>query len=219
MSMSETITVRGEGRMSLKPDTVELTAVLSSGEMMNYSAVVKAAEAQITALREALAREGFEKDALKTADMNVNSEYEYRASKKGESSRVFVGYSLRHTLVLSFPMDPVLIDKAFAAATESMSEPELSLCFTVRDKSQVRSGLLRLCAEDAKKSAGALAAALGVSLGAIKEVRCDVPASDICSGTVVRAKLSANARADGFNAVPQDIEVSESAVFTWEIKQ
>lgn len=215
--MPRTITVRGEGRMSLKPDSAELTVVLTSNDM-NYSAAVKNAEAQIEALRKALAEAGFKKDALKTADMNVNAEYEYRPGANGESTRVFAGYALRHTLALVFPMKPALVDKAFAAASESMSEPELALRFTVRDKDAVKNELLRLAAEDAKESAKALADALGAELVNILEVRYDVPSGDICSGTTVRAKMCLAARTDGFNAAPQDIDVSESAVFTWEIK-
>ena len=87
--MSRSITVKGIGKLSLKPDQTVISLTLRSFDKVYDKAMDDAAE-HLERLREAFVGVGFAKDDLKTKDFNVGTEYESRQDKNGRNNRVFV---------------------------------------------------------------------------------------------------------------------------------
>lgn len=73
--MSQTITVKGTGRESLKPDHITITLTLSS-KNTDYSALTSLEAEKSEELTKALTDIGFNKCDIKTASFNIQTEYE-----------------------------------------------------------------------------------------------------------------------------------------------
>lgn len=219
--MPRTITVKGIGRVSAKPDYVVLSMVLESGDM-DYDKATELADKQLEQLREALSGAGFDKKALKTADFNVRTKYDNVRDDSGNYRSEFNGYSVFHRLKLEFDLDSERLSKALSAFSGSASNPELSIAFTVKDASAVNEKLLCASAQNAVQKARVLCAASGVELGELLSVNYSWSELDILSDTrcqVPKLLRSAPAsEASHMDIEPDDIDVRDTAEFVWEIR-
>lgn len=219
--MPRTITVKGIGRVSAKPDYVVLSMVLESGDM-DYDKAMELADKQLEQLREALSKAGFDKKALKTADFNVRTKYDNVRDDSGNYHSEFNGYSVFHRLKLEFDLDSERLSKALSAVSGSTSNPELSIAFTVKDASAVNEKLLYAAAQNAAQKAKILCSASGVELGELLSVNYSWSELNILSDTrcqVPRFLRSAPAsEASHIDIEPDDIDVRDTAEFVWEIR-
>lgn len=219
--MPRTITVKGIGRVSAKPDYVVLSMVLESGDM-DYDKAMELANKQLEQLREALSKAGFDKKALKTADFNVRTKYDNVRDDSGNYHSEFNGYSVFHRLKLEFDLDSERLSKALSAVSGSTSNPELSIAFTVKDASAVNEKLLYAAAQNAAQKAKVLCAASEVELGELLSVNYSWSELNILSDTrcqVPRFLRSAPAsEASHIDIEPDDIDVRDTAEFVWEIR-
>ncbi|MBE6753749.1 MAG: DUF541 domain-containing protein [Ruminococcaceae bacterium] len=221
--MAKTITVKGTGRVSAAPDTVEITVTLES-RSKDYDKATEQAADRIDKLTDALVSAGFEEGGIKTTSFNVNTEYEYVHDDTGRNRREFVGYMCMHVVMLRFPMDTERLAKAIAAITGSGVQPMLNIAFTVKDGEAVRDRLLCDAAANARSKAEILCRAAGTELGELVSINYHWEdrgmysptaygmADECCAGGVAKTALRA------VNIAPQDIEMSDTAVFVWEIK-
>ena len=214
--MDRTITVRGTGKVSLRPDQVEITLTLTD-ENMNYDAAMDAAAAQLESLRDALTAIGYDKDALRTTNFDVSTRYDYRHDDKGNNTRVFLGYACTQGLRLLFPFDTARLGQTLSAIASCTADPELNVRFTVADPSAVSDELLRSAADSARQKAEVLATASGVKLGKLVKVWYSWGDRDFTSPTafavgngLLRAKAS-------MDFTPENIDLTDQATFTWEI--
>ncbi|MCM1308639.1 MAG: SIMPL domain-containing protein [Butyrivibrio sp.] len=219
--MSRTITVKGIGKISAKPDYVVLSLSLKSHDT-DYGKAMELADKELGQLKEALGGAGFDKKALKTADFNVRADYNSVNDRSGNYRREFNGYTVSHSLKLEFDFDSARLSKALSAVSDCLSNPELSVAFTVKDVSFVNERLLRAAAENAKHRAKVLCAASDVELGALLSVSYSWSEADILSNTAYRMSeecfAAPMARSAAVDIEPDDISVSDTAVFVWEIK-
>ncbi len=219
MSKKRTITVTGTGKVSVKPDTVEIGLSLS-GRSADYDQAVSEAAERIEALQRALEKEGFPKDALRTGSFNVSSEYD-NIHENGVYRRVFKGYVCSYGLNLRFPLTTERLSAALSAIGESGAKPETNLSFTVKDPEAVRDQVLADAAGKAKRSAEALCRAAGGSLGElirVEYVRDQVafhsPTRYMMTDAAAPMMKCAGAMEE---AAPEDVDVSDSVMFTWEL--
>jgi hypothetical protein len=147
--MERTITVRGVGNISAKPDFIVIEMHIM-GQSKNYSEALADASSAVEAVCNAAVSAGHSKDALKTINFGVSSEYDSVRNSKGTYQRVFVGYNCSYNTRLSFDFDRDMLERTLNAIAESKAEPELSIRFTVRDDSAVKSALLEAAAENAR---------------------------------------------------------------------
>ena len=127
--MPRTITVKGVGKASASPDYVTLSIVLESFNE-NYDSAMDLAEAHIQELTAALVGAGFEKEALKTTNFNVRTEYNNEKDQNGNWKKVFSGYVVTHDLKLEFDFNMERLSQAitlFQAVLHTHSSPSLSL--------------------------------------------------------------------------------------------
>ncbi|MBR4382395.1 MAG: SIMPL domain-containing protein [Selenomonadaceae bacterium] len=209
------IHVTGTGRVTKSPDFVVLSLTLSACNA-EYADAVKVAAQQIEMLRESLVEAGFNADDLKTANFNVEAKYEREEFRDGSSKRfreIFVGFDCRHDLTLGLDFDAKKIDAALFAVTNCLSQPKISVAFTVKDPAALYDKILKSAARDAKRKAKILCEASGVTLGKLIEIIYAPEEISVCREISVATCDNA-----AFNFRPEDLIVSDTAEFFWEIE-
>lgn len=217
--MKRTITVKGTGRVSVSPDTVILSMELVSRHKL-YEKAMEAAAQSIDMLQYSLICAGFEKNSLKTADFDVNADYDYEQNKNGVSRRVFKGYSVSHRLKLEFALESGCLTRALSAVNACPAHPELNIAFTVRDAEAVRDEMLAEAAANAKRNAETLCAASGCKLGSLLNIDYNRIELNIVSQTrylMADEAMTCNSYPN-IDIEPDDIDLADSVTFVWELK-
>ena len=221
--MPRTITVKGTGTVSAKPDQIEITMNLSVLDK-DYAAAAETAGQRTDALRGAVLAAGFAGDDLKTTHFNVNTEYRgVHDPSTGEYRQEFAGYRVSHGLLLTFPLDLAKLGELLDGVSEAGAEPELNVRFTLKDPETFREAALEAAAANARKKAEILASASGVKLGALQSIQYEWADVRLESATMFdtanygaapRMMAKASFAAD---MTPQDITFTDNAGFVWEI--
>ena len=216
----KTITVKGTGNVSVKPDYVVLAMALETSNR-DYETAMREAAERIEQINKSLSTVGFKKESVKTTDFSVRTDYESKKDRSGNYRRVFNGYVVHHHLKVSFDFDTKLLSKALGTIASCVAEPELSISFTVKEPSAVNEALLKSAAENAKKKAEILCAASGAKLGELVNIDYNWGELNIYSRT------NYNMESDCFMACaetnysldiePDDIDATDTVTFVWEI--
>ncbi len=219
--MNRIITVKGIGRISAKPDYAVLSMTLES-KHEDYDKAMETASGNIQSLNDALYGAGFEKGAVKTAKFDVRTDYKQVKDCDGNYHSVFCGYEVTHDLKLSFDFDMGRLSRALSAIAECPSHPQLSIAFTVKDAAAINEEILRSAAINAKRKAEILCEASGVEIGDLIEINYNWDELNIYSPT--RLECCKNSKSlMAFNSPididPDNIDVSDTATFVWEIRQ
>ena len=219
--MSKTITVKGVGKVSASPDLVVLSMVLESQDLIYEKAMDDAAK-HIEQLNTALETVGFEKKSVKTTNFNVRTDYEYKRTGNGDNERVFNGYVVKHNLKLEFDFDSKQLAKTLSVVGSCLAHPQLTISFTVKDPTAIKEEMLRLAVENAKRKAEVLCNAAGKQLGELLSIDYNWGELNIYSDTRYDMEDSClaapMAKCAEIDIEPDDIDVSDTVTFVWEIK-
>ena len=217
--MNRVITVKGTGRISLKPDTTVVSMTLKTVDPDYDQSMAQSAEL-LRQLRESISRIGFEAEELKTTSFHVCTEHESVCDQNGNYRNVFVGYACIHGLQLEFDFDTDLLSRVLSAVSMCLADPELNIQFTVKDKEHANDELLQSAAVNAKHKAEILAAASGVTLGQLVSIDYSWGERNVYSRTeyVMEAKCMAPPCGAGMDFHPENIDLQDSATFVWEIQ-
>jgi len=170
-------------------------------------------------LREAIVEAGFKANDLKTTNFNVRAVYENEETKDGNSKRygkVFVGFECRHDLKLTFDFDNDKLNRALDTIAANLSQPRISIAFAVKDTAALNDKILKSAARDARRKAKVLCAASGVTLGKLIDINYSWDGSR-AQETIVYGEC-ASVDKNSFDLQPEDINVSDSVDFLWEIE-
>lgn len=213
-----TITVKGIGAVSVKPDLIVLRLSMETAEY-EYDAAMKAAAEKIDFLNKALEAAGFEKKSAKTADFRVRADYERLNDGKGNYTSVFMGYKCRHELKIEFDFDTKRLAKALSEISKCIAKPEISIDFTVKDSSAVSGELLKAAVKNAREKAEILCAASGAKLGELLSIDYNWGELHLYSATDydVEGKCMMLGAADDMDIEPEEIKARDTATFVWEI--
>lgn len=213
-----TITVKGIGAVSVKPDLIVLRLSMETAEY-EYDAAMKAAAEKIDFLNKALEAAGFEKKSAKTADFRVRADYERLNDGKGNYTSVFMGYKCRHELKIEFDFDTKRLAKALSEISKCIAKPEISIDFTVKDSSAVSGELLKAAVKNAREKAEILCAASGAKLGELLSIDYNWGELHLYSATDydVEGKCMMSGAADDMDIEPEEIKARDTATFAWEI--
>ena len=212
------IHVRGMGQAAQTPDQVVLSLSLTA-QNNNYSAAMKIGSQQVEMLREAIVEAGFKANDLKTTNFNVRAVYENEETKDGNSKRygkVFVGFECRHDLKLTFDFDNDKLNRALDIIAANLAQPKISIAFAVKDTAALNDKILKSAAKDARRKAKVLCAASGVTLGKLIDINYSWDAAR-AQETIVYGEC-ASVDKNSFDLQPEDINVSDSVDFLWEIE-
>ena len=213
-----TIHIKGTGHAAQIPDTVVLSMTLTA-QNKEYSAAMKIGSQQVEMLREAIVEAGFKADDLKTTNFNVRSVYEDEEYREGNSKRyrkIFIGFECRHDLKLTFDFDNDKLNTAVDTVAVSLSQPKISIAFTIKDADAFNDKILRAAAKDAARKAKILCKASGVTLGKLLEINYSWSELNVRHEMV--DALLAPAENNSFNFQPDEIKVSDTVDFLWEIE-
>lgn len=213
-----TITVKGIGAVSVKPDLIILRLSMETAEY-EYDAAMKAAAEKIDFLNKALEAAGFEKKSAKTADFRVRADYDRLNDGKGNYTSVFMGYKCRHELKIEFDFDTKRLAKALSEISKCIAKPEISIDFTVKDSSAVSGELLKAAVKNAREKAEILCAASGAKLGELLSIDYNWGELHLYSATDydVEGKCMMMGAADDMDIEPEEIKARDTATFAWEI--
>lgn len=158
--MMRTITVRGVGNVSAKPDYITISMTIESIRK-DYDGAMKDASERISKLQDVAVSSGYTKEDLKTTSFNVDTRYESVKDRQGNYKREFDGYACVYRLKLSFDFDSKQLAKVISAIANSGANPELSIAFTVKNPAKVSEELLKSAALNARAKAEILCGASG----------------------------------------------------------
>ena len=172
---------------------------------------------------------GFEKGSVKTVSYNVRMDYSTYRDQKGMFQKNFEGYVCNNSLKIEFDFDSVILGKALNAVSKCLSEPQMDISFTIKDKDAGSDRLLKSAAVNAKRRAEILCNGCGAELGKLisvdydwKEIKISSRADISTDGMGETAILSAPAASRPIPPQPQiqptEFDVSDSAAFVWEIQ-
>ena len=219
--MPRTITVKGMGRVTTSPDYVVISMSLMAQDN-DYEETMKLAAKKIEYLNASLEEIGFEKKSVKTTNFNVRTDYERVKERNGNYKSVFNGYICSHRLKVEFDFDTKRLAQTLYAISKCLAEPELSISFTVKDPSAVNKELLKSATINAKEKAHILCEASGVELGQLLSIDYNWGELNIVSHTDYMLEEKCMAMPVGgladIEIEPDDIDVSDTATFVWEIK-
>ena len=86
--MMKTITVKGVGNVSARPDYITISMTVESMDS-DYEKAMDGAARRIENLKAAAVSVGYEKEALKTTSFNVETRYENVKDRQGNYKREF----------------------------------------------------------------------------------------------------------------------------------
>ena len=217
--MARTLTVKGIGKASVKPDQVEIRFSLEAKDK-NYDMAMTLAAEQISRISTALEQADFEKDSLKTVAFDVQAVYDNVRDKYQNYTRVFEGYKCCHTLKLLFDFDFFTLSRALHAIAKSRVNPEIRISFTVKDPDAMNALILQDAATNARQKAGILCHASGVTLGNLVNIHYNWNEVSFVSRTVYDYDsncIAVGAAPCNIEINPDDINAADSAAFMWEI--
>ena len=220
--MMRTITVKGVGNVSANPDYISISMTIESVEN-DYDKAMDGAARRIENLKAAAVSVGYEKEALKTISFNVETRYENVRDRQGSYKREFAGYACVYRLKLAFDFDSKQLAKVISAIANSGANPELSIAFTVKNPAKVSEELLESAAQNARAKAEILCKATGAELGQLISIDYNWGELNIVSRTSYEMEdclmpLAAMDKCCAPEIEPDDINVSDTVAFTWEIK-
>lgn len=102
--MMRTITVRGVGNVSARPDYITISMTIESIRK-DYDEAMRDASERISKLQDVAVRSGYAKEDLKTTSFSVDTRYESVKDRQGNYKREFAGYACVYRLKLSFDFD------------------------------------------------------------------------------------------------------------------
>lgn len=217
--MAKTITVKGIGKASAKPDQVVLNITLESRDM-NYQKAVESSAQKLEKLKKSLSGIGFDKESIKTTYFNVRTDYIQIQDEKGMFQNDFNGYVVSHALKLSFDFESDRLSDTLTTVTESLTNPQLTIEFTIKDPSKINETMLRSATSNAKSKAEILCSASGVQMGEILSIDYNWSDRNYRSGTrfeMAEDSMPMMAMKSSINIVPEDIEAGDTVTFVWQI--
>ena len=215
------ITVKGMGQVSRNPDLIVVSMKLVT-EDKEYDKTMESAAERITRLNDAMVEIGFEKEAVKTTNFSVRTDYENVRNKDGSYKNVLKGYVCNHNLKIEFDFDMKRLAKVLASISQCLATPEFSISFTLKNPAEIQRELLISATQNAKEKAEILCEAAGEKLGELVSIDYNWGEIDVFSDTDVAVGRSLMTKAavcfGSVDIEPDDIRVNDTATFTWEIR-
>lgn len=217
--MERLITVKGVGNINVKPDLIVITMDLVSHEY-SYEDTMELATNSVYALEKAIEKVGFNKKDLKTTRFDISTKYKSYYDENNKYKSEFDGYECEQGLKLQFDLDMNMLSKVLTAITTSGVNPKVNIRFSVRDKQRVSEELLIDATENARRKAEILAKASKVSLGRLVSIDYNWSELNIYSNIEyeMESKIVSEEKAYAPNIEPDDINLSDTVAFVWEIK-
>lgn len=216
--MARTITVKGVGKAMVKPDQVVIRMNFEAKDKSYDQAMALAAQ-QVAVLKQAFTNAGFGKDALKTTDFNISTDYDRVKDKNQNYISVFAGYECSHSAKVVFDWKAELLAAALGAIAESTINPTIGIDFTVKNPAAVNEMILQDATQNARSKAETLCTAAGVKLGQLLDINYNWSEIELYAQTKYSVEdcLPVSCAPCDIEIDPDDIQAGDTATFVWEI--
>ena len=220
--MDRIIRVTGKGRISVKPDTIQLN-INTEGTCKEYGEAVSESAQQTGIIRNTIEKAGLDPKGLKTVHFGVDTEYESYQDKRGSWKQKFVGYKYRHSTYIRFDNDNAVLGKVLFELSKCPVQTEFSIHHTVKDTETVKNALLGKAVKDSKEKAAVLTQAAGVQLGNIVTIDYSWGEMEIYSRPMNKLALAEPmmameaAGSYDIDIEAEDIPVEDTVTIVWEI--
>ena len=208
-----TIRVKGSAEVSAVPDLVVITFDLAS-KNYDYGKCLENLSFKTESLREELASIGLERDSLKTARFNIDTDFRWDRQR---DRHIFQGYEAYHVMRVEFPFEKDYLNKVLHVLSRAESEASFRISFQVKDPEPLKQQAIAGAVKNSREKALVLAEAAVVSLGDIiqidyswSEVRFETD-FEVCEAKATMSEPS-------YDITPEDVDVSDSVTVIWEIK-
>lgn len=217
--MERLITVKGVGNINVKPDLIVITMDLVSHEY-SYEDTMELATSSVNLLEKAIEKVGFNKKDLKTTRFDISTKYKSYYDENNKYKSEFDGYVCEQGLKLQFDLDMKMLSKVITAITKSGVDPKVNIRFSVKDKEKVSEELLIDATENARRKAEILAKASKVNLGRLVSIDYNWSELNVYSNIEyeMESKIISEEKAYAPDIEPDDINLSDTVAFVWEIK-
>ena len=163
------------------------------------------------------------REILRIATKPMETRYENVKDRQGNYKREFVGYACTYRLKLAFDFDSKQLAQVISAIAECGAKPELSIAFTVKNPATVSEELLNSATENARAKAEILCKASGSTLGQLLNIDYNWGELNVFSRTSYDVEdciqpLMAMSKCAAPEIEPDDIDVTDTVAFTWEIQ-
>lgn len=167
--MERIIRITGEGRVSVAPDTIELSFVVAESDMKEQTALQKADD-KVCALKKVFAGLGIGDKNVITKNFSISQKTKSVRNKNGDWEYLFDGYAVNYSMVVSFPYDTKFLGKVLSEVSVCLDKTNIRINFTLKNQEGIKEKLLASAVANAKADAEILAEASGVKLGKILSI-------------------------------------------------
>lgn len=159
-SKTDTFTVTGQGKVSIKPDIASITAgIISNGTTVKD--VQENINSTINKISEAVKSLGVEAKDIKTGNYNIQPVYDYKSG-----TQKITGYSANTNLVIKV-RDLNKANQVIDTATQNGANQISGVTFEVEDRAKAENEARAKAVNEAKKQANEASKIAGFSLGKI----------------------------------------------------
>lgn len=165
---ARTITVNGEGKITIKPDIAKVTLTVSSAGK-TVSEVTVDGNKKMTNIIAEMKKLGIKAEDIQTSEYNLYPRYDYGSTVNGTykpTTPTILGYSLDQSInvkIRDLTSSDKVLDQAIVAGANQVS----SLTFDMDDASEVKKDARKMAFDKAREKAEEMTKAAGVSLGKV----------------------------------------------------
>lgn len=220
--MEKTIRVTGTGKVSIKPN-ITIINLDFSNVLPTYEDALKASTLDVSAVKDAIAKAGIERDTLKTTNFSVDAHYESYRDEKGNYKSKFDGYEYRQSLRFKFDIDNKMLGRVLYQLSTIDVEPRFRIGYGVKNAEDAKNELLGNAITDAKKKAEIISKAAGVELGEIIDINyswVDIEFNSRSYDLQPEVMMCQSVPDAGYDIdiEPDDIEKSDNVTLVFKIK-
>lgn len=163
-SVSSELSIVGEGKVEVIPDTAYVEAGISVIEGNSVSEVQKTINDANNKIIVALQKLGIEKKDIRTSNYSINPNYSYENNKNG-----ITGYNGNANITIKVK-NTEIVSKVIQEATAAGANQVQGARFTVEDPAKQREEARSKAIANAKEQAQKLADSLGIKLGKVTNI-------------------------------------------------
>ena len=221
--MERTIKITGQGKISVKPDTIQLLMKLE-GVRERYEQTLEQSALKTESLKAELEALGFEKSEIKTTDFRIDTEQENYQENNIWKHRV-VGYKFTHSMKLSFAVDNTLLGKILYTLAHSEANPEFQIVYTTQDVTVAKNELLAKAVADSREKAMLLTQAGGVQLGEVVQIEYTWAEKEFSSRPIRSMAMACYTMAENtshtydLSIEAENIDVEDTVTVVWRIEK
>ena len=220
--MEKTIRVTGTGKVSIKPN-ITIINLDFSNVLPTYEDALKASTVDVSAVKDAIAKAGIDRDTLKTTSFSVDAHYESYRDEKGNYKSKFNGYEYHQSLRFKFDIDNKLLGRVLYLLSTIDVEPRFRIGYGVKNAEDAKNELLGNAITDAKKKAEIISKAAGVELDEIVDINyswIDIEFNSRSYDLQPEVMMCNSVLDAGYDIdiEPDDIEKSDNVTLVFKIK-